>query len=49
MRTPTSQNIAGVHRPKGCDLADVNNIILTIDLATAARKGRAMSGFKLGK
>ena len=32
MRTPTSQNIAGMTIAlKGCDLADVNNIILTID------------------
>ena len=32
MRTPTSQNIAGmVAALKGCDLADVSNIILTID------------------
>ena len=32
MRTPTSQNLAGmVHALKGCDLADVNMIILTID------------------
>ncbi len=32
MRTPTSQNLAGmVTALKGCDLADVNMIILTID------------------
>lgn len=32
MRTPTSQNLAGmVEALKGCDLADVNMIILTID------------------
>ena len=32
MRTPTSQNLAGMTIAlKGCDLADVNNIILTID------------------
>ena len=32
MRTPTSQNLAGMTAAlKGCDLADVNNIILTID------------------
>ena len=32
VRTPTSQNLAGmVTALKGCDLADVNNIILTID------------------
>lgn len=32
MRTPTSQNLAGmVSALKGCDLADVNMIILTID------------------
>ena len=32
MRTPTSQNIAGmVTALKGCDLADVNMIVLTID------------------
>lgn len=32
VRTPTSQNIAGmVEALKGCDLADVNMIILTID------------------
>ncbi len=32
MRTPTSQNLAGmVAALKGCDLADVNMIILTID------------------
>ena len=32
MRTPTSQNLAGmVHALKGCDLGDVNMIILTID------------------
>ena len=32
MRTPTSQNIAGMTMAlKGCDLADVNMIILTID------------------
>ena len=32
MRTPTSQNLAGMtHALKGCDLADVNMIILTID------------------
>lgn len=32
MRTPTSQNIAGmITALKGCDLADVNMIILTID------------------
>ncbi len=32
MRTPTSQNLAGmVHALKGCDLADVNMIILTVD------------------
>ena len=31
MLTPTSQNIAGMTIAlKGCDLADVNNIILTI-------------------
>lgn len=32
MRTPTSQNLAGMTTAlKGCDLADVNMIILTID------------------
>ena len=32
MRTPTSQNLAGMTAAlKGCDLADVSNIILTID------------------
>lgn len=32
MRTPTSQNLAGMtHALQGCDLADVNMIILTID------------------
>lgn len=32
MRTPTSQNLAGMTLAlKGCDLADVNNIVLTID------------------
>lgn len=32
MRTPTSQNLAGMTSAlKGCDLADVNMIILTID------------------
>lgn len=32
IRTPTSQNLAGmVAALKGCDLADVNMIILTID------------------
>ncbi len=32
MRTPTSQNLAGMtHALKGCDLSDVNMIILTID------------------
>lgn len=32
VRTPTSQNLAGMVKAlKGCDLADVNNIILTID------------------
>ena len=32
MRTPTSQNLAGMTLAlKGCDLADVNNIILSID------------------
>lgn len=32
MRTPTSQNLAGMAVSlKGCDVADVNNIILTID------------------
>ena len=32
MRTPTSQNLAGMTVAlKGCDLADVNMIILTID------------------
>ena len=32
MRTPTSQNLAGMATAlKGCDLADVNMIILTID------------------
>ena len=32
MRTPTSQNLAGLAVAlKGCDVADVNNIILTID------------------
>ena len=32
MRTPTSQNLAGmVAALKGCDLADVNMVILTID------------------
>lgn len=32
MRTPTSQNLAGMTAAlKGCDLADVNMIILTID------------------
>ncbi len=32
MRTPTSQNLAGMTIAlKGCDLADVNNIVLTID------------------
>ena len=32
MRTPTSQNLAGmVHALQGCDLCDVNMIILTID------------------
>jgi ech hydrogenase subunit E len=32
MRTPTSQNLAGMTMAlKGCDLADVNMIILTID------------------
>ena len=32
MRTPTSQNLAGMTRAlQGCDLADVNMIILTID------------------
>ena len=32
MRTPTSQNLAGMTIAlKGCNLADVNNIILTID------------------
>lgn len=32
MRTPTSQNIAGMTKAlQGCDLADVNMIILTID------------------
>ncbi len=32
MRTPTSQNLAGmVEALKGCDLADVNMVILTID------------------
>lgn len=32
MRTPTSQNIGGMAKAlAGCDLADVNNIILTID------------------
>ncbi|MGN0302414.1 MAG: nickel-dependent hydrogenase large subunit [Anaerotardibacter sp.] len=32
IRTPTSQNIAGMTMAlKGCDLADVNNIILSID------------------
>lgn len=32
MRTPTSQNLAGmVTALKGCDLADVNMVILTID------------------
>lgn len=32
MRTPSSENLAGMlHALKGCDLADVNMIILTID------------------
>ena len=32
MRTPTSQNLAGmVHALQGCDLCDVNMIVLTID------------------
>lgn len=32
MRTPTSQNLAGMtHALQGCDLADVNMIVLTID------------------
>ena len=32
MRTPTSQNLAGMTAAlKGCDLADVNMIVLTID------------------
>lgn len=32
MRTPTSQNLAGMtHALQGCDLSDVNMIILTID------------------
>ena len=32
MRTPTSQNIAGMAVAlKGCDVADVNMIVLTID------------------
>ena len=32
MRTPTSQNLAGMTTAlAGCDLADVNMIVLTID------------------
>ena len=32
MRTPTSQNLAGMAVAlKGCDVADVNMIVLTID------------------
>ena len=32
MRTPTTQNLAGMVKAlEGCDLADVPNIILTID------------------
>ncbi len=32
MRTPTSQNIAGMVKAlEGCDFADVNMIVLTID------------------
>ena len=32
MRTPTSQNLGGMTKAlAGCDLADVNMIVLTID------------------
>lgn len=39
IRTPTTQNIAGMTVAlKGCDLADVNMIVLTLDPCTAHGK-----------
>ena len=47
IRTPTSQNIAGMTMAlKGCEISDVNMIVLTIDPALAAQKGKTHGWFQ---